>query len=145
MGAAHEALRPSAERRVALGHIGQRGARSVNQLLAQILVAALADTQQLRLAAGGELPRNQTEPGGQIAAVVKAFRVADGGDERRRDDRAEAGDRRQPPGVVVLLRPSNELGVESRDPAIELKPIARERRRRAGSCVGSTLLRPARP
>src|SRR5208283_5687500 len=67
--------------------------------------------------------RNQTEPGGQIAAVVKAFRAADGGDERRRDDRAEAGDRRQPPGVVVLLRPSNELGVESRDPAIEFGPL----------------------
>jgi hypothetical protein len=32
MGAAHEPFRPSAERRVALSDIGQRGARSVDQL-----------------------------------------------------------------------------------------------------------------
>ena len=130
MGAAHEALRPSAERRVALGHIGQRGARSVDQLLAQILVAALADTQQLRLAAGGELPRNQTEPGGQIAAVVKAFRVADGGDERRRDDRAEAGDRRRSTSLFVLAS-AQRTNCASKAPIrrSELKPVTCERRR----------------
>ena len=53
----------------------------------------------------------------------KAFRLTDGGDERRRDDRAEAGDRRQPTGVFVLLRPADELGVEGRDPSIELRPL----------------------
>src|SRR5271165_3369490 len=103
--------------------MGQRGARPVDQLLAQILVAALADPQQLRLAAGGELPRNQTEPCGEIAAVVEAFRVTDGGNERRCDDRAEAGDCRQSAGVFVLLCPLDELGVESRDPAIEFFPL----------------------
>src|SRR5271165_1765306 len=101
----------------------QGRAGSVDQLSAQILVAALADPHELRLAAGGELPRNQTEPGRKIAAVVEAFRVTDGGDERRRDNRAEAGDCRQPAGVFVLLRPSDELGVESRDPAIEFGPL----------------------
>ena len=69
MGAAHEALRPSAERSVALRHIGQRRAGSMDQLSAQILVAALADPQELRLAAGGELLRNQTQPGSEIAAA----------------------------------------------------------------------------
>jgi len=48
MGAAHEPFRPSAERRVALGDKGQRGARSMDQLFAEICVAALADPEQLR-------------------------------------------------------------------------------------------------
>jgi hypothetical protein len=38
--------------------MGQRRARSVDQLSAQVSVAALADPEQLRFAAGGELPIN---------------------------------------------------------------------------------------
>jgi hypothetical protein len=123
MGAAHEALCPSAERSVPLGHIGQRRAGSVDQLSAQIVVAALADAQELRLAAGGELSRNQAEPGRKIAAAVEAFRLTDGGDKRGGDKRAEAGDRRQSTGRFVLLRPADELGVEGRDPPVELSPL----------------------
>ena len=82
MGSPHQRFRPSAERRVALRHMGQRGARAVDQLLAQVRVAALADPQQLRLAAGRELARNQTEPGGQIASPVKGLPMTDSGDER---------------------------------------------------------------
>ena len=47
MGATYESLRPSAERRVALSHIGQSRARSMDQLPAQVFVAALADPEQL--------------------------------------------------------------------------------------------------
>ena len=39
--------------------------------------------------------------------------MTDGGDESRRDNRAEARYRRQPTGLFVLLRPLDELGVES--------------------------------
>jgi len=81
MGAAHEPFRPAAERRVALSDIGQRGARSVDQLPAQVFVAPLADSEQLRLAASSELPRDETKPCGEIAPAIKAFRSADGGDE----------------------------------------------------------------
>jgi hypothetical protein len=48
----------------------------VDQLPAQVFVAALADSEQLRLATGGELLRNQTEPRGEVAAAVEAFRLA---------------------------------------------------------------------
>ena len=50
MGPAHQLFRPSAERRVALGHIGQRRARSMDQLFAQIFVAALADAPSAKSA-----------------------------------------------------------------------------------------------
>jgi hypothetical protein len=67
--------------------------------------------------------RDQTEPGRKIAAAVEVFRLTDGGDKRRRDNRAEAGDRCQSTGLFVLLRPADELGVEGRDPPIELSPL----------------------
>ena len=145
MGPGHQGFRPSAERRVPLGHIRQSRSRSMDQLPAQISVAALADPQQLRLAAGGELPRNQTEPGGEIAAAVEAFRMTDGGDESRRDDRADARNCRQPAGVLILLGPANELGVEGGDPPIELRPLRAGVLDQAGSSAGSSRLRLARP
>src|ERR1700678_261554 len=60
MGAVHEPFGPSCERSVALSYIVQRRARSMNQLLAQVFVAALADPEQLRLAPGRELTREKS-------------------------------------------------------------------------------------
>src|ERR1700691_3674507 len=85
--------------------------------------AALADSEQLRLTPGSELPRNQAQPCGEIATVVEALRLTDSGNERRCDNRAEARDRRQPTGLFVLLRPANELSIKGCDPSIELRPL----------------------
>ena len=112
---------------------------------AEICVAALADPEQLRFAAGGELPWNQPEPGGEITTALKALRSPDRGDKRRCDERADPGDGRQSAGVFILFRESDKFGVEGRDPPIELKPIARERLRRARSSAGSIPLLPVRP
>ena len=145
MGASQQRFCPSAERRVALSDIGQRRARPVDQLSAKVFVAALADPEQLRFAAGGELPWNQPEPGGEITTALKALRSPDRGDKRRCDERADPGDGRQSAGVFILFRESDKFGVEGRDPPIELKPIARERLRRARSSAGSIPLLPVRP
>jgi hypothetical protein len=48
----------------------------VDQLSAQVFVATLADPEQLWLAAGGELPRNEAKPCSKIAPTVEAFRLA---------------------------------------------------------------------
>jgi hypothetical protein len=113
MGASQQRFCPSAKRRVALGDIGQRRARAVDQLSAQLIVPALADPAQLRFAASGELPRDQAEPGREITTAVKALRSPDRGDKRRRDERAEPGDARQSAGFFVLFRPADELGVRN--------------------------------
>ena len=122
MGPPHQLFRPSAERRVTLRDMGQRGARPVDQLFAQILVAALADSEQLRLTPGSELPRNQAQPCGEIATVVETFRSTNGGDKGRSDDRADPGCEFQfnpagdsdliPATVPILCRPAfrNEAG-----------------------------------
>ena len=63
------------------------------------------------------------QPCGEIAAVVEIFRSTDSGNERRRDNRAEAGDRRQPVGLFVLLRPADEFSIKGCDPSIEFRPL----------------------
>src|SRR6202046_3710600 len=123
MGATYESLRPSAERRVALSHIGQSRARSMDQLPAQVFVAALADPEQLWLAAGRELTGNQAEPRSEIAPALEALSLADGGDKGGWDDRANAWDCRQPASLFVLLHPADELGIEGCDPSIDLGPL----------------------
>ena len=69
MGPHHQRFSPSTQWRVAVRLVGQR----------------------LWLPASGELPRNQTEPRGQIATMFEAFCVADRGHERRCNDRADTG------------------------------------------------------
>src|SRR6202035_742411 len=58
----------------------------------QVFVAALADPEQLRLAAGRELTGSQAEPRGEIAPALEALSLADGGDKGGCDDRADAWD-----------------------------------------------------
>ena len=100
MGPAHQPFHPPAKRRVALGHIGQSRTRSMDQLPAQVFVAALADPEQLRLTASCELTGNQAEPRGEIAPAVEAFRPTDGGDK--------GGCAIGPtPGIVVSRRASS--------------------------------------
>ena len=62
----HQPAQPRAQRGLAGRQAGQGGARAVDQQLAQIPVAALADPEQPRSAAGGHLPWHQPEPGRQI-------------------------------------------------------------------------------
>ena len=124
MGPHHPRFRPSAQRRVALSDIRQRRARSVDQLSAKVAVAPLADAEQLRFAAGGELPRDNAKPGRKITTSIKGLRSPDRSDKRGRDDRAEPGDCGKSPSVFILLHLADELRVEGRNPSIELGPLS---------------------
>src|SRR4029077_17464983 len=69
-----------------------RRARSVDQQGSQVHVAALADAQQLRLASAGVLPGHQSQPGGQLPAVVEAVRIGDRCDQRAGSQGSDPGD-----------------------------------------------------
>jgi len=97
----------------------------MDQLPAQVFVAALADPEQLRLAAGRELAGNQAEPRGEIAPALEALSLADGRDKGGCDDRADAWDCHQPASLFVLLHPADELGIEGCDPSIDLAHCVR--------------------
>ena len=64
----------------------------MDQVLAQVAVAALADAQHLRLAAGGVLARSQTKPGRQVPPSRESAAVAYGRQQSRSVDYAYAGD-----------------------------------------------------
>jgi hypothetical protein len=71
----------------------------MDQNLAQIDVASLADAQQLGLAAGRVLAWYEAEPRCEVASLAERSAVADGGDDSRRNDGADVWDlpeRRQP-------------------------------------------------
>jgi len=62
----------------------------MDQNLAEIDVATLADAKQLRLASGGILPRHDTEPCSEVSPLTEGSAVADGGNDGRGHDRSNA-------------------------------------------------------
>src|ERR1700735_4682219 len=122
-GPCSSALSPTGQAACHAPRYRQRGARPVDQLPAQVFVAALADPEQLRLAASCELTGNQAEPRGEIAPALEALSLANGGDKGGCDDRADAWDCHQPASLFVLLHPADELGIEGCDPSIDLGPL----------------------
>src|ERR1700687_4236681 len=69
-------------RKPALGLIGmpfempQDGSCPMDQQRTQVHIAALADAEQLRLASGGVLARNQTDPRRELATILECSGIA---------------------------------------------------------------------
>ena len=60
------------------------GSSAMDQQLAKVFVAPLADTEQARLSAGRSLARYEPQPGRQVPSACKGLTIADRGDQRRR-------------------------------------------------------------
>ena len=123
MGAFEQRSRPSGQRRVALSDKGQGGARSVDQLLAEIPVASLADPKQLRLAAGVSWRGTMPSQAERSRPAIKGLRPPDRRDEGGGHDRAQAWDRHKASGAFVLSRLADELRIEGLYPPIEFGPL----------------------
>jgi len=117
---AKQGLRPLAQRIVARSDMWQRRPRAMDQHLAQILVASLADSEQLRLPTCRELSGNEPQPSCKVAAMLEGLSAADRRDYCGCRQNPEAWDRRKPLGVIAGLGGGGELRVEGRDPPIEL-------------------------
>jgi len=95
----------------------QGRARPVGHEHSQASVPALADPKQPGLPAGRGLLRHQAQPGGELAAVGEGADVADGGQQGRGDERADAGDLGRPPRQGVFpVRGPGAAGGEGRLP-----------------------------
>lgn len=92
--------------------VTQHGTRAVDELLAQIAVAAGTDAQELRPTAARMLPWHQPDPGGENATAAELARVAGGGDQGRGDDSPDAGQRRQPAAHLPLPAQRDEPGLQ---------------------------------
>ena len=96
----------------------------MDQQLAQILVAALADPEQPRLAAGGRPAAEPAQPCRKIAATVESLAPC----RRLRSDAVAFST--PMPGIVVSRRassfssrPAYELRIECCDPPVKLLPL----------------------
>ena len=70
---------PPAKRRLSLDEVRQHGSCAMDQVLAKITIATLADAQQARLAAGRHLARRQSEPRRHISSAPEGPGIANGG------------------------------------------------------------------
>ena len=66
-------------------------ARVVDHLAPEVVVCASADAAEPGLAAGCILPRHQSDPSRHLTAGAKLSAFVDGSDNRRSDDRTDAG------------------------------------------------------
>src|ERR1700733_8827624 len=78
------------------------GPSAVNEQAADVWISALADPKQSRFASGGVLSGHQTEPSSEIPRFPELAAIADRGNQRRRADRSDPGDRHEPTGGVML-------------------------------------------
>ena len=107
---------------VGIGFIRRRlhdGAGAMDKQASQMPAAAFRDPHQHCSITAGELPRNQSDPGGQMPAVLELRSVADSGNNRRGRLRADAFD----PGDTLagLAGPEHlDLLVKDGNPAIEI-------------------------
>ena len=79
----NELFEPAAGGVVALVHTHDGGLGTLDQQRAQIVVAALGDTPQAGLAAGGVLARHDAQPGTKLPAGLELIEVSHRGGERR--------------------------------------------------------------
>jgi hypothetical protein len=92
-----------------------------------------ADFEQVRLAAGRRLARGEPQPSRQIACALECCSRADRRDQSGRDQRADAGDRREPTHILIFPRETAEFRVEGSNAPIELRPLCASRRRAPAS------------
>src|SRR5271170_2254553 len=109
-----------------LGQPADDGARAVDQLAPEVVVSASSDAAEPRLAASRILSRHQPDPRGHLAARPKLSAIVDGGDDRSGNDRADAGQLREPPTSLIRAAEGNHRRVELLNPTIEIVQLIQE-------------------
>src|ERR1700719_1540877 len=114
-----------------LGQPADDGACAVNQLAPEVVVGASSDAAESWLAPSGILSRHQPDPRCHLTARAKLSAIVNGGDDRCGDDRADAGQLREPPTNLIRAAQGNHRRVELLDPMIELVQLVPSVRRRS--------------
>lgn len=110
----HEPLQPRIDIGLVFSHPNDCS-RSMNEKGALIRVSPLADAQEFWFPAGGMLPGNDTEPSGQLAAVLEALRIADGRHQGACRHRTHAGNLRQLLTRLMISVPSLDFELQFAD------------------------------
>lgn len=89
-------LHPPAARVSFRAMMMNEAARSVHQQHSQITIAGFADSEQFGFAARRMLPGDKPEISGELPAVLESLRLRNRGDDRRRQQWSNAGNRGEP-------------------------------------------------
>src|SRR5258705_7738906 len=96
----------------------------MNQDLAQVRVAALADSIQPRLATGRMLLRQQPHPGCELSSLAEGCAVTDGGHDRGCNQRSDARDLPQSPTRSIARSDPFHFVVHLHDLKLQVLPLA---------------------
>ena len=99
----------------------------MDQILAKIAIATLADAEEARIAAGRHLARRQSQPRRHVPSTPEGPGVADGGTQRRGVDRSDPRNRRQTPRRIIIPRHLDKLFVEGCNTLVERAPFGVQR------------------
>src|SRR5215472_16192715 len=102
------------------GRPADDGACAVDQLTPEIVVCTSSNAAEPWLAASCILPGHQPDPRCHLATRAKLSAVVDGSDDRRGDDRADAGQLGEPPANRIRAAEGNHRRVQLRNPTIEV-------------------------
>lgn len=89
----------------------------------KIRVAALADSQELRLASTGVLAGNQSQPSRELPAIREVSRVVDRGHDGTGGDRADARYCLQFSAELTLAMPREDLLLELLNSLVQANEI----------------------
>lgn len=113
-------------------------APTMNKQRSKVDIAALADAEQLRLAAAGVLLWHEANPGRELSCVLEVRRIACTGHQRARSHGADARDRFQPTTDFAAAMPQLDLAFELAHLAVEFLQMLQQSVNE--NLPGSTLL-----
>jgi hypothetical protein len=93
------------------------GASAMDKLATQLVIGAPPNPGKTGFAAVGILAGDETDPGCHLPPRSELPWVADAGRQRRRDDRADAGQSHQAPACLVVRRRSSSRSMRDYTPS----------------------------
>lgn len=117
---------------------------AVNEQPVKILIAILADAQQLRFAACRALLRNESQPSSELPSTGERRAVANRGDDRCSDQHSDAGHCDQSLTGQILSRDRLDFEIQMLDLLFHRAPFLRQPGIATDRCAGSDAA-PRRP
>jgi len=106
----------------------EHGAGAVNQQHAHVAIPALADAAEEAVVAGAVFPGCQSEPGGEMSAIMEVSGVAGCGIEGGGGQQADAGDGEQALDGIRLAGVLFEMGLDRGGAVLEFMDLVQQGR-----------------
>jgi len=93
---------------------------------AHVAVSSLANADKLLLSAGGIFPRHEAQPRSEIAGLLELPTVANGGEQCRRTQRSDSGDRHESSCDILAIGNRLDLACDVTNPLLQLVQVRKQ-------------------